>query len=389
MSEAPPTLLCVSNFPANTGYAWNFIERLYARVADRLAPRGVRTLVAYPKLGDVPRTLVGSVAIPVELDFGFHNRAQRRDTLRFIKSNHVRAVYLTDRAAYSLYYPLIRLAGVRHIVVYDHTSGERTTPRGFRRIAKWAFIRMPGVAADVAVAVSDYVAVRLIRTGSALSNRVERVWNGLPLRPQTSHAGPLRALVGADRCLVVCSCRADAAKGVAHLLRAFDIAVKQLPPSERKPALVYIGDGPQRKELEAVRDALDSRDEIFFLGHRDDALQLLEEADICVVPSVWQDAFPLGVLEAMAAGKPVVATSVGGIPEMIEENVTGLLVPPTDDKALATAIGRLLADPGLSAKLGAAARQRVAERFTPERQLERLTTIVGRCFPLRDASLNG
>jgi glycosyltransferase involved in cell wall biosynthesis len=384
-STVPPTLLCVSNFPSNTGYAWDFFDRLYAQVADGLAPRGVRTFVAYPKLRGTPHSLTQSKAIPIELEFGFDTRQQRRATLRFIRSNNVHAVYLTDRVASSFYYLILRLAGVRHIVVYDHTSGERTAPRGIRRLGKWIFVRLPGTCADAVATASDYVAARIISTGSAVPSRVVRVWYGMPVRSIKGNRKVLRELanVPSDRRLVVCCCRAHPVKGVAHLLRAFDAMCKELRPGVGSPALIYIGDGPQREELEAIRDSLDSREHVTFLGYREDASQLLAEADICVVPSVWQDALPLGVLEPMAAGKPVIGTSVGGIPEMIEDGVTGLLVAPADEQALASALNRLLTDHELAARLGAAARLRVAERFTPERQIKTLIEIVGRCFPVR------
>jgi glycosyltransferase involved in cell wall biosynthesis len=382
-SSKTAALLCVCNFPTNTGYAWDFIERLYAGVANALARRGVRTLVSYPKLRAIPHTLAGSAAEPVELEFGCANLKQGLKTLRFLRSHRVRALYLTDRRVCSLFYPLVRLAGVRHIVVHDHTSGERTAPRGLKRLLKWAYIRMPGASANRVIAVSDYVAARDIRTLSVLPSRIVRVWNGIPLPVITPPGGILRKLanMGADRTLVVCSCRANAVKGVDHLLRAFDTLDKQIPAGASHPVMVYIGDGPQRDELESIRNALSSRDNIVFLGYHENASQLLMEADICVVPSVWQDAFPLSVLEPMAAGKPVVATAVGGIPEMIEDGVTGLLVPPADDLALSSAIRRLLNDPGLAERIGAAARQRVAERFTPALQLRTVTEIVGRCFP--------
>jgi glycosyltransferase involved in cell wall biosynthesis len=247
---------------------------------------------------------------------------------------------------------------------------------------KRLLVRLPGVSADTVITVSDYVARRLIRTGGAPPKRIRRIWNGLSVRPIPSVTGRLRALLGvdSDRTLVVCSCRADVVKGVAHLLRAFDAALKSLPAASTRPVLIYIGDGPQHKELEGIRDSLHSRDDIFFLGYRADAADLLAEADICVVPSVWQDAFPLGVMEAMAAGKPVIATAVGGIPEMIEDGVTGLLVPPADEQALATALTRLVAKPDFSKKLGRSAQQRVAERFRPEEQLDAITEVVARGF---------
>lgn len=379
----PPTLLCVSNFPSNAGYAWDFIERLYAGVADRLAARGVLTLVAYPKLGSEPRSLAGSTAMPLKFDFRFDTLRRGLDALRFVRINNITAVYLTDRAACSLFYPILRLAGVRSIVVHDHTSGERSLRHPLVQIAKRVVIRLPGVAADTIIVVSDYVAGCLIKASSASPNRLVRIWNGVPVPSGPPASGHLRKLlsVAPDRPLVVCCCRADAVKGVAYLLRAFDAALKSLPQAAMRPVLVYIGDGPQRNELEEIRNRLDSRDDIFFVGYRADASSLLADATICVVPSLWQDAFPLGVLEAMAAGKPVIATNVGGIPEMIDDGVTGLLVPPADEQALAGALGCLLTNSALSARLGSAGRQRVAERFTQDQQLRAVTEIVGSCFP--------
>jgi len=381
-SIRPPTLACISNFPSNTGFAWDFIERIYAGVAERLATRGVQTLVAYTKLDGEPRSLAGSAAVPVEFDFRFDTLRRGLDTLRFVRANNIRAVYLTDRAACSLFFPMLRLAGVRSIVVHDHMSGERPLRHPLVQLAKRVIIRFPGVAADTVITVSDFISRAILARDGAPPRRIVRIWNGVPARLAPPASG-LRELlnVAADRPLVVCCCRADPVKGVAYLLRAFDAALKKLPRTGIRPVLVYIGDGPERQGLEEIRDGLDSRDDISFLGYRADASGLLTEANICVVPSVWQEAFPLGVLEAMAAGKPVIGTSVGGIPEMIDDGVTGLLVPPADEHALAEALGCLLTDPALSARLGYAGRQRVADRFTQERQLEAVTEIVGRCFP--------
>src|SRR5713226_8722120 len=87
------TLLCVANYPANTGYAWDFIERLYARIADHLALHGVRTLVAYPAIPKAPRTLEGSVAEAVVLDVALDTPASIRGTEGFIRREQVRVVY--------------------------------------------------------------------------------------------------------------------------------------------------------------------------------------------------------------------------------------------------------------------------------------------------------
>jgi glycosyltransferase involved in cell wall biosynthesis len=180
--------------------------------------------------------------------------------------------------------------------------------------------------------------------------------------------------------IIACTCRATQEKGVDRLLRAFD----RLQPG---PILVYAGDGPAFASLQALRDSLPSRDRIRLLGYRADREVLLEAADICVVPSVWEEAFGLAALEAMAMGKPVVATAVGGIPEIIRPGVTGLLVRPRDEAQLAAAMASLLADPGAAARMGQEARRDVEARFTPESQLSRLTELVMARLPLTGAGM--
>jgi L-malate glycosyltransferase len=105
-----------------------------------------------------------------------------------------------------------------------------------------------------------------------------------------------------------------------------------------------------------------------FLGHRDDVPAILVEADIFALPS-RSEAMPNGVIEAMAAGLPIVSTHVGGIPELITTGESGLLVRPDDAAALATALLALMDDPALAAACGEAARRRIEERFSFERMV--------------------
>jgi glycosyltransferase involved in cell wall biosynthesis len=235
---------------------------------------------------------------------------------------------------------------------------------------------LPGVLPDVTVTVSEYVARRQREVGLVPASRVTRVWNGIPLAHPDQHAGEeLRAELGiGTRPLVACACRASPVKGVHHLLAAFDLAVRRTHGSS-KPVLVYAGDGPQLDELRTIRDHLGARNDIYLLGYRTDAAAIVQSADVCVVPSVWQDALPLSVLEPMAAGCAVIASAVGGIPEMILDGETGLLVPPGDESALAEAISRLLAAPDQRRQLGMAARERVARHFSPETQIRALTAL--------------
>jgi len=378
-SRASGTILFVANFPANTGYAWDFVERLYGGVATRLAPRGVRTLVAYPEIASPPQTLVGTPAEPVLLDARLDSVRSLRQTVSFIRHERVDLLYLADRPTRSSRYLLLRAAGVRSILVHQHTSGAATAPRGMKRLAKWMLARLPGLTADRVVAVSDFVARRQVEVGMMPARRVARVWNGVPVFPGGDEVSrTARRQLGLERGgpLVVCTCRATPEKGVDHLLRAFDRLSVGPGEGRGSPLLAYAGNGPAFRRLQMLRDSLPSRDRIHLLGYRRDAGVVLDAADLCVVPSVVEEAFGLAALEAMARGKPVVATEVGGIPEIIQHGVTGLLVPPGDESALADAIGSLLENRAAAADMGQKARRDVAERFTPERQLSRVLALV-------------
>lgn len=379
MREKPPTLLCVNNMMSTRGYAWYFIGRLYAQVADHLATHGIRTLVAYPSIPAPPPALEGSTAQPILLSASLDNLASLRAVMRVVRAENVRVIYFTDRPFRSWKYLFLRLAGARRIVVHDHTSGEQTRPRGLKRLAKYILARTPGITADAVIAVSDYVARRQLEVGMVPPRRVVRIWNGVPLPPVPNHADRSAFAsfgVSPDRPHIVCACRATPEKGVEHLLRAFDLAVSEMLPGSARPVLIYFGDGPQLEDLRALRESLASRDSIFIAGQVPDAKPAVAAADICAVPSVWQDAFPLSVMEPMAMAKPVVATRVGGIPEMIEDGVSGLLVPPANPVEMARALQTLLRDGEAATRLGKAARHRVADHFGPESQIKGINRLI-------------
>jgi glycosyltransferase involved in cell wall biosynthesis len=137
---------------------------------------------------------------------------------------------------------------------------------------------------------------------------------------------------------------------------------------------LIVGDGANRKELEAHTARLGLARRVIFTGFRTDVPDLLPEAAISVLPSL-SEGLSNSLLESMASGVPVIAARVGGNPEIIEHDVSGLLVPPRDSAALAVAIGSLLEDRQLAARFGEAGRRRVADVFSMERsvgEIERL-----------------
>lgn len=158
--------------------------------------------------------------------------------------------------------------------------------------------------------------------------------------------------------LFVCIARLSAQKNHALLLEAF----ARGPVAAGRARLLLVGQGDSRSKLEKQAAALGLRDRIHFLGVRTDVPDLLNASDVFVLSSDWEGN-PLAIMEAMSAGKAVVSTAVGGVPELIEDGSSGLLVPPGDSRTLAQTMKHMLVNPEARKAIGKAAGARAAERF--------------------------
>jgi len=372
------SLLCVANFPASTGYAWTFIGRLFGRVAEALARDGVRTLVAYPTLDAPPEGLAGSSAEPIALDLSLRSLASARAAVAVIRRERVRAVWLIDRPVVSAVNAVLHAAGVRRVVVHDHSSGARTVHTGVRGVAKGLATRLPWAAADAVVAVSEYVATRQRTAGAVPGARIHLVPNPVTI-PDTGRAGSeVRLALGLapGRRMVAAAGRLTPEKGFHDLLEAADA----LPPDVD---VVLIGDGPERARLELLRTRLRTGARVRLTGERPDAAECVAAADVCVVPSRWEEAFCLAAAEPLARGRPLVATRVGAIPELVRDGVTGLLVAPASPTALGAAIVRLLESPELATALGEAGRAHIAASYGWPRAVSGMVSVLAPAFSAR------
>ncbi len=132
----------------------------------------------------------------------------------------------------------------------------------------------------------------------------------------------------------------------------------------------FAGEGSERRHLEEAVSKLGLQEEVAFLGFVSDIPAFLGAVDVFALPSIYE-GLGVAVLEAMAAGKPVVASSVGGIPELVEDQITGILVPPKDAQALAKAIAQLVSRETAARKMGTRASERVQDHFTLEKMAKK------------------
>ena len=206
------------------------------------------------------------------------------------------------------------------------------------------------------------------------SGKVHTVWNGVP-DTETDRSNGCAELrrelgIGDPDTMVLWGGRYTIEKGVDVLLASIDSI-----PVLSGVRVVLAGDGPLRSLLcERFKHVFDTG-RVMALGWRSDLDRLMAASDVVVMPSTVE-SFPLLLLEALAAGKPVVATRVHGIPEIIEDGKTGILVPPQDCSALAEGIMRLAADPELRRFMGSNGRARYEKHFTMDKALERFMRVI-------------
>lgn len=160
--------------------------------------------------------------------------------------------------------------------------------------------------------------------------------------------------------VIGCVARLAPVKGLDVLVTAFE-QLKHL--THRPVELRFIGDGPVRADLQAQVEQLGISASVKFLGNRDDLPELLRELDFFALPSL-REGRPTSIMEAMAVGLPIVATTVGSIPQLVEDGLTGILIPPNDVEALAQALARMVNDDTLRTDAGVAARQKAVHELS-------------------------
>lgn len=222
---------------------------------------------------------------------------------------------------------------------------------------------------DRYVAVSEAMADEL-RSVVAYPERVTVINNAI--HPERFH-GVGRELReefvnGAERPIALTLARLDFQKGLETLIEA----------AATLPDVLFLiaGDGPERARLEAVARDRGVADRVRFLGRRSDVPKLLSACDVFVLPSLFE-GLPVSVLEAMAASRPVVATSIPGTAEAVVDGETGWLVPPRDPAALAAAVARVVADPAMGRRMGEAGLLRVRARYSAAELGRRLDALYG------------
>lgn len=250
-----------------------------------------------------------------------------------------------------------KLLGVPHVITMH---GSQTMTRALRRrvALRWAFRNSRATAA-----VSLATKVQLDADLGVPAQQICVIRNGIPLR--TGDRATVRRELGVrdDELLILAIGNLDQRKGHLILLKALEKLQSAGLSQPWRLAIAGGRGGEERPKLEAFAAEHGMSDRLHILTYREDVPDLQAAADIFVMPSLWE-GLPLAMLEAMLAGKAIVASDTSGIPEAITTEEHGLLTPPGDVESLAKALGRLLIDPALRQRLATAAQKRGTREFT-------------------------
>lgn len=266
-----------------------------------------------------------------------------------------------------------RLAGVPVNISTVHNSLKDYEVRSLRRWLYTFLLRLTLPVVHRVICVSEANRRDLIEECPAVERKAHVVYNGVDLSafPSQLDRRKVRQDLGVKQGpMLVTIARLTEQKGHCYLLQALPKLLNTWP----QLCCVFVGEGELRDALQRLAIDLGIERSCRFVGVREDIADILAAADLFVLPSL-SEGFPFVLLEALAMGRPVVASRVNGVPELIEEHKTGLLVPPRDPRALVEAIRNVLSNPTAASEMGAAGRAAVRKRFTVDHMVANTTAI--------------
>lgn len=359
---------------------WAGGERYVELLARHLDRSRFRMEVILPAEGPLSGTLA-ALAVPVHLiDLG---RLIRPWAIREL-ANLLRRLsphLLQSHGARSNFYARLagRLARVPVIVSTVHNSLYDYPVSSARKALYLALDRLAAPLSHRILCVAEALARDLVERSHIPSEKITVIRNGVDIvrfNPSKADAGRIRKEFGLQTAPTVGMVgRMTPQKNYPDFLRALAL-VRTVIPTVRA---LLVGDGPDRPAIEALATQLDLVQACRFTGVRDDIPDLLAAMDVVVLASV-SEGLPFVVLEALSLGRPVVATTVNGVPELVEDGCTGLLVPPRDPRALAEGMVAILRNPELGRALGMAGRNVIETRFSLGLMIQRLEGFYTACL---------
>jgi len=360
-------LLMVSNYPSSTAYAWWLMEHFWVIQSEYFTHAGKSTYLAYPQITTLPDKITNSQIQTVELSFSWRTRNDFFSLLKFIKENKISNLYLTDQPYFSFRYLLLRFFGVKHVVIHDHTPGDRPPVNGLKGFIKSLKNNIPWLTADYILCVSELMRQRNISNARLSVHKCIVVQNGI----KPIICSPEKNKLLLEKLNIAPECIKIVTSGRAHPYKRFDFIIECANiVKSRAPDLdivfILIGDGPAMPVLQKLVQKYQLESLVHLLGFRNDVHDLLCSSDIALHAALGE-GFSLSIIEYMSAGLPVLVPDIPSVSQATKHNETGFIYSKDDTNAVANYILSLAADSKNRTEMGNKAKLSATSSYSLDR----------------------
>jgi glycosyltransferase involved in cell wall biosynthesis len=370
------TILCVANWDSDVGYAWWLMESFWVKIAENYQ-NNFNVLLAYPSISKIPNSIQESPLKIKTIDFTFNLWYSIFPQLIFIVRNRVKHIYFSDRTNTSWRYFFYRLAGIKNIIVHDHTPGLRTRPGFMKYIIKSILTRVPLLNSTGSIGTTEFVRQRLIFTSCIPEKRCFSAPNGIPLLENSLAVVPnIHKMfnIPKERAIIVSVGRVNLYKGVYFALEV----IKELVLHKRinNVHFLYIGGGPDINKCKNLALELGIADFVCFSGRVSNIEHILPSCQVAFHPSKGEVGYSLAILEYMRAGLPVVVPDNPSVCGATEHGATGMIYKEGDIIDANINLLNLIQNHELSKMIGLKGKLKIKELYSLEKCHEKLIAIL-------------
>lgn len=375
----PKAILVFFHCPANNGYSISLWERVFWDMACRVTGGDSRIHFAYASMRDGPPTNLPAAAKVLTFDPVDSSADSLKTIADYVARNEIDLAFGFDQPVRQPCYRPLREAGVRRLISY-WGAPISDFYRGWKLFARKVEVRLARQQPDQYIFQCQAMADQAIRGRGLPAPRVTICESGVDHRRFVPPAQPSfyaheQFGIPKERRIVYYSGHFEARKGVAVIMDAAKELVDRR--GRRDVHFVAIGNknGVERPYAQMIAGTA-AQGHVTFGGYRNDTVQLLQSAYVGTIATTGWDSFPVSGMEMAASGLPMIVSNLQGLPEMVDQGVTGEIFPPGDHVALADRIQRFLDNPADREAYSKAARQRIERFFTQEHVTQRITDSV-------------
>ena len=372
-------ILLVANWESNVGYAWWLMENFWIVIAEHFK-QGRTCYLIYPKITEIPQAIASTNIKITELDFSDHGYENLLRIFKFIKTNSIHYIYLSDYPTYSWFYLFLRVAGVKKIVVHDHTPGERTRPPYWLKITKSTIQHIPFYTADHFIAVTDFVNKRHLDINCIPAKKCSVATNGIQpydLSHISSNYAHQEFNIPDNHLIIVTTGRASFYKGIDFFIRC----ANELINNQKLTRLhfLFCGNGPELDQFKALCNELKLNQHFTFAGKRTDIKRILPSCNIGFHAARGEVGYSLSILEYMSAGLATIVPDRPSTSNATRDKVTGLIYQHSNINSACNAIKLCLQDEFIE-QLATHAIEEIKTHYNINKTNQQLTSILSNVY---------